>query len=225
MTIQFNLLPDIKVDYLKARRQQHLVVLAAILASVVAVVVFVLSLSVVYGVQKKTLSDLNRDIKVASTELKNTKDLNKVLTVQSQLKTLPNLHDEKVASSRLYAYLSQITPIDVTIAKSNIDFASHTMTVSGAANGLAAVNTYADTLKFTNYSIEGESAQKPAFTNVVLSAFSRNDKNATYDISLSFDSSIFVGTKKASLTVPQIISTRSEVAKPTALFQQGVGGQ
>src|SRR5687768_790771 len=98
--IQFNLLPDIKIQYLKAKRQKHMVMLGAVAAIIVSLAVFIVLITVVYGLQKKNLSDLNTDIKTASEELRDTKDLTKILTVQNQLKALPALHDQKVVSTR-----------------------------------------------------------------------------------------------------------------------------
>lgn len=219
MTIQFNLLPDIKVEYLKAKRQQHLVVLVSVVAGIIALTIFVLLISVVYGVQKKNLSDLNADIKSSSSELQNTKDLTKILTVQNQLRALPGLHQKKTVSSRLYDYLSQVTPLGASIAKLDVDFSVDTLEVSGSASDLATVNKYADTLKFTKYTTKTQKGEKNAFTNVVLSNFTVDAKSTTYSITLKFDPLIFNETQTVTLTVPNIISTRSEVDKPTALFQ------
>lgn len=219
MTIQFNLLPDIKVEYLKAKRQQHLVVLVSVVAGIIALTIFALLISVVYGVQKKNLSDLNADIKSSSSELQNTKDLTKILTVQNQLRALPGLHQKKTVSSRLYDYLSQVTPLGASIAKLDVDFSVDTLEVSGSASDLATVNKYADTLKFTKYTTKTQKGEKNAFTNVVLSNFTVDAKSTTYSITLKFDPLIFNETQTVTLTVPNIISTRSEVDKPTALFQ------
>ena len=225
MTVQFNLLPDIKVRYLKVKRQQHLVVLVSIVACLAAVVIFLMSLSVVYGVQKKSLNDLNKDIKTSSNKLESTKDLTKVLTVQNQLKSLPSLHDSKVVSSRLYDYLTQVTPADATITKLDADFTLNTMLIAGESKDLETVNKFVDTLKFTKYTVGSQKEEHSAFSAVVLASFSRDSKTATYNISLNFDPVVFNGTQSVKLTVPQVISTRSEVDKPTALFQDTTGGQ
>ncbi|HEY5667856.1 MAG TPA: hypothetical protein VIR03_01700 [Candidatus Saccharimonadales bacterium] len=224
MTVQFNLLPDIKVEYLKAKRQQHLVVVVSVFASAAALAVFVLLLTVVYGLQKKNLSDLNTDIKSASSQLQSTKDLTKILTVQNQLKALPGLHNKKVVASRLFDYLSRVTPASVSITKLDIDYSLNALTVSGSAPDLMAVNTYADSLKFTTYKTKTQTKGISAFSRVVLAQFSRTQKDATYSLQFGFDPLIFSETQEVTLTVPQIISTRSEVDKPTALFQSG-GGQ
>jgi hypothetical protein len=220
MSIQFNLLPDIKIQYLKARRQQHLVVLASIVAGIIALTIFVLLLTVVYGLQKKNLNDLNADIKSASQELQATKDLDKILTVQNQLSALPALHDQKVVSSRLFDLLSQVTPASVSINKLNVDWAASTMIIAGSADKLATVNQYTDTLKFTNYSVKNQEGDKRAFSDVVLTSFTRSTADTTYEMNVKFDPAIFLGTNDIKLSVPEIISTRSEVDKPTALFQE-----
>lgn len=219
MTVQFNLLPDIKIQYLKAKRQKHLVVLGSVVATVISLTVLVLLLSTVYGLQKKNINDLNADIKTASRELQDTEDLTKILTVQNQLKALPGLHDKKVVSSRLYEYLTQVTPAEASIAKLDVDFALNTMTINGSAKDLTVVNTFTDTLKFTKFTSKSQPNDKNAFTDVVLTTFTRDAKSATYTISLKFDPFIFSGTEEPEMTVPQIISTRSEVDRPAALFQ------
>jgi hypothetical protein len=217
--IQFNLLPDIKIQYLKAKRQEHAVLLASIVAVIAALTVLVLLLAVVYGLQKKSLNDLNSDIQVSSKELRDTKDLTKVLTVQNQLNALPALHDKKAVTSRLFDYLSRLTPSAASISKIEVDMAVNTMTMSGQADALGTVNKYTDTLKFTQYATDQDKTKKPAFSSVVLASFNRDNEGTTYSISLTFDPGIFSGTGEVELTIPQIISTRSEVDKPDALFQ------
>jgi Tfp pilus assembly protein PilN len=219
--IQFNLLPDIKIQYLKAKRQEHAVVLASIVAVITALTVLVLLLAVVHGLQKKSLSDLNGDIKVASNQLKNTKDLTKILTVQHQLNALPGLHDSKVLTSRLYEYLSLLTPNDDSISNLTLDADLNTLEISGTAKSLTAVNTFTDNLKFTQYTTETTKAKKDAFSDVVLASFSKTEESTSYGITLKFDPIIFAGDQEPKLTVPNIISTRSEVDKPDALFQAG----
>lgn len=218
--VQFNLLPDVKIQYLKAKRQEHLVILISTIATIAGIMLVVLLLSTVYVVQKKNLSDLNRDIKTNSDQLKSTQSLNKILTVQNQLKSLPALHDKKPVATRMATFLSQITPSAVSISKLTIDYSLHTIIINGNTDTLDTVNTFADTLKFTTYTVKksGVSGQH-AFSKVVLTNFSRDKKGATYTLTTSFDPVIFSEASDVSLTVPNIISTRSAVEQPTALFQ------
>ena len=225
MIVQFNLLPDVKIEYLKAKRQQHLVTVVSTIGMIASVVVFVFLLMVVFGVQRQSIKNLNSDIDLYGKQLRDTPDLDKILTVQNQLKILPKLHDDKVISSRLYSYLSQVTPVQATISQLSVDYELNVMIITGNATDLAMVNTYVDTLKFTKFSIKGAEEQKLAFSDVVLINFGRNEEKANYEVSLKFDPQIFVGTEEVTLSVPQIISTRSELAKPNALFQANSGGQ
>lgn len=219
--IQFNLLPDVKIEYLKARRQRNLVTVVATFAAAAALTVFVLLALFVFVSQKKSINDLTADIKTSSTELKSTPDLTKILTIQNQLKALPGLHDQKVVSGKLFGYMSQITPTTVSISSLNADFALNTLTISGSSNTLDSVNTYVDALKFTKFAVAGTTVQTNAFSEVVLTSFSRVKDSVTYDITVKFDPTIFTSSKDITLTVPQIVSTRSEVDKPSALFQSG----
>lgn len=212
--IQFNLLPDIKIQYLKAKRQKHLVMLTSSLVIVVSVTAMALLLSIVFGLQKKNLADLSRDITAKSAELKSTKNLNRMLTVQNQLTSLPALHDGKPVASRLYGYVAQLTPTDASISRLEVDFQKNTLSVTGAANSLGTVNAFADALKYATYATEAAPKdKKKAFSNVVLSTFGRDNTGATYTIDSEFDPALFSGKSSVSLTVPDITSRTSALFK------------
>lgn len=225
--IQLNLLPDVKLQYLKARRTQRLVVSVSMLVIIVSFVVLALLISTVDIIQKKSLSDLNRDIGTYTHQLQSTPNLNKILTVQNQLQVLTSLHDQKPAASRLFGYLQQVTPSSASISQLNIDYTQNTLSLTGNADSLDTVNAFTDTLKFTTYKkSDGSSAN--AFSSVVLAQFSRNAAGATYTITATFDPAIFNSANNTSLTVPSIISTRSIIEQPTNLFQSdatATGGQ
>lgn len=217
--IQFNLLPDIKIQYLKSKRRKHAVVLASVITGIASVALLVMLLVVVHGVQKKSLSDLNKDIKARSSELQSTPNLTKVLTIQNQLQALPGLHDSKPVANRFYDYLSQVTPNDVSVSKASVDFATSTVSLSGSSKDLAIANKFIDTLKFTKYDTTSGIKDKEAFSKVVMKSFSRDADKATYTIDFVFDPVIFKQTEEVKLEVPDIISTRSKVERPAALFQ------
>ena len=213
--IQFNLLPDVKIQYIKARRQKRLVVLIASLATVVAVAVFIFLLLFVDVLQKKNLRDLSSDIKTNSSQLEGTADLSKILTVQNQLTSLAALHDQKPAVSRLFGFLTQLTPSAVSIANLQIDYTQHTLSISGSADALATVHDYTDTLKSATYTVNGSSAKaKSAFSNIVLSNFSRSDKGATYTVTMNFDPTLFAQKSDVSLSVQSSSDTHSDASGP-----------
>src|SRR5690606_17026897 len=160
--IQFNLLPDVKLEYIKAKRTKHMVTLVAGAVTALAVFIFVLLFIVVNVVQKQHIANLDKDIQEDISYLQQVPDLAKVLTVQNQLAALPELHNQKPKVSRLYNYLIQLTPSKASIAEIQVDFAANTMTISGSANKLQTVNKFVDTLKFTEY--QTDQTIKP-FTN------------------------------------------------------------
>lgn len=218
--IQFNLLPDVKIEYLKAQRQKHIVVLVSALVIIVSIAVLIILATTVFGLQRKNISDLTSDIESATSELESTPDLDKILTVQNQLNVLSQLHEEKPVASRIFGYINEATPNNVSIARLNVNFESETMRISGAADSLETVNQFADTLKFSEYTTNGDETATRAFSAVVLTNFGRDSSNASYTIELSFDPTIFSQLEQVSLKVPNIVTTRSEVAQPEVLFEE-----
>jgi len=217
--IQFNLLPDIKLQFIRAKRQRRNVIVISAFAGAASLFILI-TLFTINVVQKKHINDVNKDIKKYTTDLKAIPELDKVLTIQNQLKALPELHARKPVTSRIFGYITQITPAKVSIASLNVSFDTGTMGITGTADNLTTVNKFVDTLKFITYTTEGDTNAIKPFSEVVLSSFGRTDKDASYSITLKFDASIFDSSKKITLTVPKIITTRSETEKPGDLFKQ-----
>lgn len=218
--IQFNLLPDIKLEYIKTRRVKRVVMTSASLVTGGSLLVLFLLFAAVNGIQKRHMDALTRDIAKGSQTLRDIPDLNKVLTIQSQLGSLPGLHDAKPVATRLFGYIAQTTPSNLKMNSLDLDFTALTMKVTGEADTLNTVNQFVDTLKFTTYKTEAEGSEAvPAFSAVVLSSFGRGEKNATYEVTFNFDPIIFNNDNAVALTVPKIITTRSQTEKPGDLFQ------
>lgn len=228
--MQLNLLPAVKMEYIKAQRARRLVVSVSVIVTVAAVALLLLLLSV-SGLQKKHLSDLNKDIATESQKLQQEPEINKMLTVQNQLGALTDLHAQEPAASQVFTYLNQVTPTNVNITELNVDFTQQTITITGTSDNLAQVNQYVDTLKHATYTTDSNTAPQPAFSNIVLSSFSLNTDNgssgqaANYTISLSYDKSIFDITQKVNLSIPRITTTRSTIGQgqATDLFQAAPG--
>lgn len=224
--IQFNLLPNVKLEYIKATRRKRLVMTGASLMMAVALGITILLFLVVNVIQKQHLKALSNDINQGVKELQETPNLDKILTVQNQLMSLDGLHDQKPVASRLFGYLAQITPVEVSIAQLDVDFDQNTMRFTGSSDSLSSINKFVDTLKFTNYRLKGSDnaeESKNAFASVVLSSFNRNSQEANYTIDLVFDPVIFSITQEAELVVPSAVTTRSETEKPLFQPQQEEG--
>ncbi|HEX5448051.1 MAG TPA: PilN domain-containing protein [Candidatus Saccharimonadales bacterium] len=214
--VQFNLLPDIKLEFDKAKRTRRFVYGLSFLAVAVVVALFIVSFVVVNVLQKKLLNDANKDINTYSQKLKSTPDLAKILTIQNQLGALPDLHKQKHISSRLLAYLPQITPTKVFIGKLDLDTTANTLEITGTADAVSSVNKFVDTIKFTSYMLNNDqSTKKLAFNDVILTKVDRNDKYASYTIDASFDPALFDATNtNLQLVVPKETTTRSVLNAP-----------
>ncbi|HMH31264.1 MAG TPA: PilN domain-containing protein [Methylomirabilota bacterium] len=222
--IQLNLLPDVKLEYIKAQRYQRMVLTIAAISTIAAVTLLVMLLGV-SGLQKKHLNDLNDDIFTKSAQLKNKPQIDKILTVQNQLGSLTALHAAKPAAYNLFSYINEVTPAQISISNLQVDFTNQTMTITGGADSLSSVNQYVDTLKYTTYTTQDNDTKTKAFSNVVLASFSvssqanKSGQLANYSITLSYDPAIFDIANKVDLSVPSVTSSRSNIDKPTELFQ------
>ena len=217
--IQLNLLPEVKLNYIRTERLKKLVISISLIATAAALVIFLLLVLTVDVWQKKTISDLSSDIKTSSKKLEGTPNLNKILTIQSQLNSLDSLHADKPVASRLTDFLSQVTPNTATISDLKVDFSENTLSIAGNAPSLDIVNAFVDGLKFTTYTTTANKDSQKAFSNVVLAQFTRDATNASYTITLSFSQDIFDGANDVTLAVPNQITTRSVIEQPNALFQ------
>jgi hypothetical protein len=213
--IQFNLLPAVKVEFIKAKRAKRLVILSSGIAVFAGLGLLIIALSIT-SLQNKHISDLNKDIKSLESGLQAKGDLARILTIQNQLNSLPDLYAKRPVVSRLFGYVQATTPAQVSIGKLSMDLAENTLKIQGTADTLESVNRYADTLKFTTYSVKDDTAKVNAFTNVVLTSFGRDIKAASYTIAVSYSPSIFDSSKEVTLNVPKTITTRSETELPNS---------
>lgn len=221
MAVQFNLLPDVKLEFDRQQHVKRLVYTLSFLASGIAIAILIVSFFAVNVLQKRLLNSANNDINNYSKKLKDIPDLDRILTIQNQLNSLPDLHSQKHYGSRLFSYLPQITPTNVNIGKLSLDTSQNTLEFSGTADKVESVNKFVDTLKFTTYNASDSSdtnqnSQKNAFSSVILSKIDRDDNGASYVIDCSFDPALLTGTNSVKLTVPQETTTRSVLNAPAA---------
>ncbi|MFI5270687.1 MAG: PilN domain-containing protein [Candidatus Saccharimonadales bacterium] len=223
--IELNLLPEVKQEYIKAQRIKRLVFSVCVLISIASVTVFVL-LFLVESWQKHTLSNVNSDVTSKTSELKGKPHLNEVLTVQNQLSSLNTLHRGEPITTRLFDYLNQVTPSNLTISNLSVDFTANTLNLSGSATNTTSINQFVDTLNFTKYYIGSDKTTLTnAFSSVVLQADSQSNQSdspfpASYSITTSIDPALFDSSKQISLYIPNQVTTRSTLENPGPLFTQ-----
>jgi hypothetical protein len=213
------------MEYVKAKRAKRTTVTFSLLVSSAAVVLTGLLFSFVQFGQKKHIDNLTKDISKELTALRSTPDLDKILTIQNQLASLPDLHARKPAVSRLFTYIQQVTPIGVAISSLELDLQNSSIKATGTADDLAKGATLADTYKFAEY-ITGtgnEQTKTKIFSNVV-STLARDEKGVTsYTITANYDPKIFDNTVTLAISVPSTITTRSVLNKPASIFTEQGG--
>jgi Tfp pilus assembly protein PilN len=216
--IQFNLLPDVKVDYMKTQRTKRMVMIASLVSAAVSILILVVTFS--YSVtQKRHLANLSSDIKSIKAELEGNSELTKILSVQNQLETLPALYDGRPAVNRLPIFIEQTTPVNIGLGKTSVDFSTSKFEITGSSDSLGSVNAYVDTLKFTKFKSDADTdTTTNAFKDVVLSKFGTKDGVSTFVITLTFDPLIFDETKKIELLVPTTVTTRAQSSSSEGLF-------
>ena len=223
---QFNLLPDIKLQYLKAERTKRIVISLSIIVTGVAVVL-VVGLYLMNVVQKNNINNLSSDITTQSRLIGGQANLGDILTIQNQIQTLTTLHEQEPAASNLANYLNELIPTAANISTLTIDFDADTITVSGTADSLATINQLVDSLKFATYSVQGTPGSSNAFSSVVLTSFgltqagggSSPQQNASYTINCNYAPTLFNITEAVTLNVPTKVTTRSELGQPSILFK------
>ena len=220
--MQINLLPDIKLEYLRAQQNKRIAVLVSILVTS-TVIIIVAALFSITLVQSSNIKNLSKDIEIQGRAINGHKNLDDILTIKNQIQNLNMLHQQEPAADRVSLYLNELIPSSITVSSLNIDFNGDTMVLQGNAPGISQVNQLVDTLKFAQYSEPGQSSQKNAFSSVVLTSFGINNTTTTtpasYDISLNFDPTIFNNTMNISLIVPNKVTTRSQLDQPIQLFK------
>ncbi|HUD07071.1 MAG TPA: hypothetical protein VMR34_04240 [Candidatus Saccharimonadales bacterium] len=220
--IQFNLLPEIKQDYVKSVRTKRLVMTIASIAAVVSIAVAIILYVSVNVVQKDYVNNLNGQISTNTSKLKNTPNLTQILNIQNQVGSLETLHESKAVALRLFGYISDITPANATISSLTINFPANSISLTGQADTLATINKFVDTMIFSTYQVSGQSStsQKDAFSNTQLTSFSYTSSSSpAYTITATFDPTIFNDANDVTLTVPNLITTRSVLDQPKILFQ------
>jgi len=226
--IQLNLLPEVKKEYIKAKRTKRLIISTSIIVSASAIFLLFLQFSFVQFAQKKNISDLTKDIESEVASIQSVNGLDEILTIQNQLNTIPGISEERPETSRIFDYMRAVTPKDVFISSLDLDIANSNIEISGTAASIASINTFADTLKFATYNSDNIEDGEP-FTNV-LTTLSRNNNKSSYSIEFEFDPILFDNTETVVLVVPNTVTTRSVTGQPDlneALFieEESTGGE
>lgn len=196
--IQINLIPDIKREYLKAQQMKHTVVVAAILCSIVALVMASLLFGYVRLIQPQHRANLQQDIDEGVARQQQYPDGTHMVTVQGVLEQIGALQDKKLITSRLFTYIGAFTPRDVAYTSINFDATAGTLVLSGQATTFEKANELANNVKsarFTYRENDTEQSLTP-FASTVFNSLSRGEqsesgKSVTFELAIQVDPKLF----------------------------------
>lgn len=226
--IQLNLLPDLKKEFIKSQKTKSLVISSSILVTIGAVGISALLFIYVTFLQQLQINLATDDIKRKESELKSINDVDKYLTVQAQLASLPDLHNGKGSYDRLFNILNIINPSapnNVNLSTLQLDAANRNMTVTGTTGSFETLNVFVDTLKNAeiSYKVGGQGDEQTGkmFEQALItsSGFSRVDEKnlVSFTIRMVYTPAVF-DVKNTDITakVPNITTTQSVTQSPKA---------
>lgn len=237
MTIQLNLLPDVKKEFLKAQKTKALVVSSSIIVTLVAVGLSVLLFLYVTVGQQLQIGIITNDIKSKTEELNNVQDLSKYLTVQNQLKALPELHDQKGVYSRLFSFLPTLNPSapnNIKLTTLQVVQADQSMVFSGTTATFESLNIFVDTLNNAQATYREPGAEQAKtekiFSSVLVQSSGLakvNEANVvSFIIRVTYNQGVFdARNADVNATVPNIETTPSVTGSPSVQLFDEEGGE
>jgi Tfp pilus assembly protein PilN len=228
--IELNLLPDVKKEFIRAQRTRNTVISGAILVCIIAAGVTALLATTVYGAQKILIENLKKEISSNHQKLESKQEINKYLTVQSQLKYLDETAQQRSVYARLFDYLPQLNPAvpsNVTLFRLTLDKEASTIEISGSAASFEAVNNFRYTLEralFTYVAEDGTTVESPLFTSISnnppsLSTSKNGKAEASFQFVVTYNEEAFdPSTKDIKIIVPKITTSDSDQNAPKELF-------
>lgn len=227
--IELNLLPDIKQEFVHAKRQKRIVIVAMILTSAAAIGLVAILGFYSYIGQSVRQNFADGEINDLSSKLEKKDNLVQNLTVQNQLATIQQLHDAKGVYGRLFEYLKVLNPEapnNVSISKVTVDTTTGTIALEASAKDYPAVTVFKDTLENAklNY-VDPETKEKASpklFSDVLigsptLTQDSTGQQVTAFKANLTYEPAAFSWTiQKISLKVPKLKTNQS--AKGVSVF-------
>lgn len=235
--ISLNLIPDVKLEYLKIMRIHKRVIGIASIVTISTLGLVVLLAVWVYGGQTLHKNYLTTQIENNEKKLKAVPEIDKYLTIQNQLASLTTLHEGKSDFSRLLQYLPVLTPAAPHDVKfNNIELIAdaelgNTLIFQGETKDYTGLATFRDTL--TNAQLKAEEGLDEKLfesVTVVTSAISQSTKGGSvvsFRVETTYNPNAFIASVKNPLvTVPSKNTTQSVQASPDVFRASSVeGGQ
>ena len=151
--ISINLLPDVKKELLRIRRERNLVVSISILAVGGSIAALVILGGILGGlnIAKVVMENgINKNKATINSAIED-KQLNEYLTIQNQLAQIDGLKDEQLVYSRIMDYLVALNPAspnnaELSTVSLEMSDGSVAATLEGKTQNFEALNVYKTTL-------------------------------------------------------------------------------
>lgn len=178
--IEINLLPDVKLEFIKAQKIRAKVIFSSLIIGITSVSIVAGLAVYIFAVQSIRGSVADGAIKDKTAQLNKVEDLPKILTIQNQLSKISELNSDKKIDSRIFDLLKVIippSPNNIQISDLVINPENTTITINGQAK-----NSY-EALEMFKKIIEGAKVQymdKDNNSSEVALANSINTGNSSY---------------------------------------------
>lgn len=169
--IEINLIPDVKLELLKARRTRALVISTSIVVSIVVGGIVLALALYVFGVQTVRSAYLDGQITQQNDQFSKVEDLSKVLTIQNQLSVMSDLNAQKNMNSRLFDVLAAVippAPNSVQLSQVTVDAETETIRLEGQTASYESMEVFKKTLDsaIVTYTEADETLTVPLASNV-----------------------------------------------------------
>lgn len=224
--IQLNLLPDLKKEFIEAQKARNRVIALSVFVSTGVIGLTLLAGFFVYGVQNVQIALVNGQISDNTKKLKDVKDINKYLTLQSQLAALPDLHANKNIYSRIFDFLPTLNPSapnSVKLGSVQVSDDAKTIVFSGTTTTFLAMNTFKDALSNAklsfNTSGSGDVTTEPLFDTVSLTDSALGTNSGATIVSFTITATykpelLLASSSNVKVTVPTITNTGANNQTP-----------
>ena len=112
--IQLNLLPEVKVIYLRTERNKRLIILVSVIVVAVMLLLNILGFSLT-SLQKNQITSIANKVQQESFKFSKFTNLSTILTVQNQITSINAIQNGSPAMYRLSSYLNEIFPVNTTL--------------------------------------------------------------------------------------------------------------
>lgn len=229
--IEINLVPDVKLEYIRTRIMRNFVVSMSIMAAIAFVAVASL-LAVVYGGQLVLGATKDETIKKESANLLSITDIDKTVTVQRQLSKIEQQHDEKLITSRLFDSIMAINPPapnQIAVSTLKLNPSEKMVTIEGSAtSGFLALEIFKKTLINTYVQVgSNESDRQPLATDFVSrdTRFGENSEGQrvlAFSFTFSYPETLFAVSNDEPVLIVTPVGrmdvTDSRLGVPESLF-------